>query len=206
MAGATGCLSAHSGRCDGGEYLGRDGTGSRDRAGGTAVSGRVLERRQLRGEDDDHVDDDLHDGRDDDHRPAEDAVKQAYLDYWKILDRLGAAPDPDDPALAARAVDPVLSSVRADLSTRKAQGLTIQLPSGSKYAHVIRGTVVNGNSATVSDCFVDDRIQVAADGTVVNDHVSTAAAMATLIATGSDWKVSSVQIQKTGDGDLGCAG
>ena len=138
--------------------------------------------------------------------PPEDAVKQAYLDYWKILDRLGAAPDPDDPALAARAVDPVLSSVRADLSTRKAQGLTIQLPSGSKYAHVIRGTVVNGNSATVSDCFVDDRIQVAADGTVVNDHVSTAAAMATLIATGSDWKVSSVQIQKTGDGDLGCAG
>ncbi|MEY2447753.1 MAG: hypothetical protein QOH79_1229 [Acidimicrobiaceae bacterium] len=136
----------------------------------------------------------------------QDAVKQAYLDYWAILDRLAAAPDPGDPALAQRAIDPVFSSVQGDLSTRKAQGRTTRIPPNSKYAHHIQSAVVHDTTASLTDCYVDDRVQFSADGAVINDHVSTLAATVTLVQVAGDWKVSDVQIEKRGDGDLGCAG
>jgi hypothetical protein len=135
----------------------------------------------------------------------EDAVKKAYLDYWTILDRLAAAPDPDDPALAQRAIEPVFSSVQGDLSTRKAQGRTTRLPPNSKYAHHIQSVVIHDATASLADCYVDDRVQFSADGAVINDHVSTLTATVTLVQIAGDWKVSDVQIQKRGDGDLGCA-
>jgi hypothetical protein len=135
----------------------------------------------------------------------EEAVKTAYLDYWVILDRLAAAPDPDDPALAGRAVDPVFTDVRTDLATRKAQGRTTRPPANSKYAHHVQQIDVAGTTATLMDCFVDDRVQYASDGTVINDHVSTANATVTLVQINADWKVSDVQIRKVGDGNLGCA-
>src|SRR4051812_21456496 len=136
--------------------------------------------------------------------PAE-AVKAAYLDYWRILDRLAAAPDPDDAALNSRAIDPVLSSVRDDLATRRAEGRTTRIPDGAKYGHHIVTIEVGTDGAVVSDCFVDDRVQYAADGTVTNDHVSTVKAQSQLVAQGADWKISDVQLQKVADGDAGCA-
>src|SRR4051812_11279994 len=52
----------------------------------------------------------------------EEAVKAAYLAYWKMIDRLSVAPDPDDPELAQRMVDPRLSSARDELATERAKG------------------------------------------------------------------------------------
>src|SRR5690242_7563572 len=54
----------------------------------------------------------------------EDAVKQAYLDYWKMIDRLNAAPDPADPELPQRIAEPLLSTVKDQLSTQRSEGHT----------------------------------------------------------------------------------
>ncbi|HEX4822378.1 MAG TPA: hypothetical protein VFV00_19375, partial [Acidimicrobiales bacterium] len=129
----------------------------------------------------------------------QEAVKAAYLDYWRILDRLGTAPDPDDAALNTRAVDPVLSAVRDDLTTRPSEGRTTRIPDGAKYGHRTVAVELSSTGAVVSDCFVDDRVQVAADGSVLNDHISTVKARAQLVSRGTDWKVSDVQLQRVGD-------
>src|SRR3954463_98021 len=70
---------------------------------------------------------------------VEDAVREAYLAYWKMIDRLAAAPDPNDPELADRAVDPILSIVRDDMATRKSEGRSTRPPANSKYQHQILG-------------------------------------------------------------------
>jgi hypothetical protein len=122
-----------------------------------------------------------------------------------MIDRLIAAPDPDDPELAQRAIDPVLSDVRSDMGTRKAQGRTTRPPANSKYLHHIQQVSISGASSTVVDCFVDDRIQYGPDGTVLNDNVSTARSTGVLVQVGVNWIVSQVHNEKIGEGDVGCA-
>src|SRR5262249_53928709 len=103
----------------------------------------------------------------------EDQVKQAYLAYWAMVDRLIAAPDAGDSELPSLAANPVLASLRDDLSTRQAQGRITRPPQNSKYQHRVQSTSVHGNEATVADCFIDDRVQYDSAGIVLNDRVST---------------------------------
>jgi len=130
-------------------------------------------------------------------------VKQAYLDYWQMVDRLIAAPNPADPELWKRAVDPVLSSLRDDLATRLSEGRTTRPSGDSRYMHVIDSTSTTGNQATVEDCFVDDRVQYAGDGTVLNDRVSTVHATGHLVLDRT-WLVTDVSTERVGDASVGC--
>jgi hypothetical protein len=133
----------------------------------------------------------------------EDQVKQAYLAYWQMVDRLIAAPDPSDAELAERATDPVLASLRDDLETRRSQGRSTRLPANSRYAHAIQSADITQHEARVSDCFIDDRIQYGSHGEVLNDRISTVEATTTL--TLSDiWRVSDVKTERVGDESVGC--
>src|SRR3954469_6169110 len=69
---------------------------------------------------------------------VEDAVREAYLAYWKMIDRLAAAPDPNDPELADRAVDPILSNARDVLTSQRTRGETTRTPANGKYSHVLQ--------------------------------------------------------------------
>jgi hypothetical protein len=91
------------------------------------------------------------------------------------------------------------------MATRKAEGRSTRPPPNSKYAHHPQNLEVS-SEATLADCYVDDRVQFAADGSVINDEVATVDATATLERIGTDWKVSEVQVHERGSGDLGCAG
>ena len=133
-----------------------------------------------------------------------DAVKQAWLAYWVMIDRLAAAPDPDDPELAQRAADPILSDVKSDMATRKEQGRSTRAPANSRYAHQVRQVTVSGNTAEVSDCFIDDRVQFRADGSVLNDEVATVTSAGKLTQSGTEWLVTSVRNEEIGNGDVGC--
>jgi len=133
-------------------------------------------------------------------------VKAAWTAYWKTIDRLIAAPDPDDPELAQRAVDPILSSVRDDMATRRSEGRTTRPPPNSKYEHHIQRVDLATGTATVTDCYIDDRIQFRSDGTVLNDEVSTVSATGQLTSASGQWKVDRVEIKELGSGDVGCVG
>lgn len=130
-------------------------------------------------------------------------MKAAYLAYWKMVDRLIAAPDPSDPELTQRATDPLLASLRDDLGTRQTQGRVTRPPANSRYAHNVESVELNDGAATVRDCFIDDRVQYASDGSVVNDRVSTVRATA-MLTLADDWKVSDVRTERLGDGTVGC--
>src|SRR3954468_6650886 len=53
---------------------------------------------------------------------VEDAVKEAYLAYWKMIDRLNESPNPNDPELSSRVLDPFLSEVRDELTSQASTG------------------------------------------------------------------------------------
>jgi hypothetical protein len=136
----------------------------------------------------------------------EDAVKAAYLDYWAMVDRLAAAPDPADAELELRTIDPLLESLRTDLSTRAQQGRTTRFPADPALnSHRVDHISIAAASASVDDCFVDGRIAVNPDGSV-NDAVVTKRTSASLVRQGTAWKVSDVQFVDRTDGISGCAG
>jgi hypothetical protein len=135
----------------------------------------------------------------------EDAVKTAYLDYWKMVDRIGLAPNPDDPELETRTADPLLTTLRGDLSTRQSQNRSTRLPSDPALnSHRVDSVTINSTNATVDDCFVDGRIAVNGDGST-NDAVVTKRTMGKLVLAGSSWRVADVQFVEKINGVAGCA-
>jgi hypothetical protein len=69
--------------------------------------------------------------------------------------------------------------------------------------HKIQTASLDGELATVSDCFIDDRIQYDSNDVVLNDRVSTVRAMAKL-AHSDLWRVSDVRTERLGDASVGC--
>jgi len=135
----------------------------------------------------------------------EDAVKQAYLDYWKMSDRLSAVPDPNDPELAQRAAEPLLSFVRDNLSTEKAEGRTFTVPAGKPNDHRIQSVQISGSAATLTECFIDGRAELDHDGNVIDDSVFSKLGSATLVQSGGVWLLTAVNFTQRTPGDGGCA-
>jgi hypothetical protein len=135
----------------------------------------------------------------------EDAVKTAYLAYWKMVDRVSALPDAGDPELGERATDPLLSDLRSDLGTQKLQGTSTQPPvDADKNKHTIGSLSVSADSASFEDCFVDGRIEKHADGTS-NDSVVTKRLSVKARLDGGVWKISEVRVAERSQGISGCA-
>jgi hypothetical protein len=135
----------------------------------------------------------------------DDAVKEAYLDYWTMADRLLAAPDPADPEPAKRAVDPLLSSLVEQLSTNAAQGHKTTVPEGHTSSHRVDNIVTSGDTATLTECFVDGRVEFGPNGEVVDGETVTKVGTATLILAAGSWKVSDIRFGDRSPGVSGCA-
>jgi hypothetical protein len=135
----------------------------------------------------------------------EDAVKAAYLAYWAMVDRLLAAPDPEDPELAARMSEPALSDFVSDLQTRRLTGRLTQVPSAALNRHEVLSTIADHDQAMLYDCFVDGRIGFDADGSVINNDVVSKRLGATLRRFDTSWRVTSVATITKLPGSVPCA-
>jgi len=135
----------------------------------------------------------------------EDAVKQAYLDYWKMADRLLATPDPNDPEITQRAADPLLSSLRDQLATNRSTGHHTTVPSGNTNTHRIDAVDVTGTSAQLTECFVDGRVEFGPNGEVVDDATVTKVGHASLSQVAGQWKVSDIRFDQRTPGVGTCA-
>lgn len=135
----------------------------------------------------------------------EDAVKQAYLDYWKMIDRILAAPDPNDPEISQRAADPLFSSLRDQLTTSKATGHHTSVPQGNTNTHRIDSVQVTGASAQVTECFVDGRVEFGPNGEVVDGATVTKVGHASLTLSADQWKVADIRFDQRTPGVSGCA-
>ena len=135
----------------------------------------------------------------------EDEVKAAWDAYWKTVERLLQAPNPDDPELPSRAVDPVLSFLRDDLANFVAKRQHVVFRPGGKYVHRFISASIAGSSATVSGCQLDDSITETLSGEVVDDSISTRQIRATFHRDGGVWKASNVSFESEVEGLVGCA-
>lgn len=135
------------------------------------------------------------------------AEAQAALDaYWAMVKRLLAAPDPSDPEIAQRAIDPSRSAIRDELTTRQANGQVEQYD-GAAYHVDTTVNSISGDSASFAGCVVDGaRLIDSKTGQVLNDKVSTSRINGTLIRIDGAWKMQRFDVLKKVDGEVACAG
>ena len=133
----------------------------------------------------------------------EEAVKAAYLAYWAVVDLVS---NPNDPRLDAVATEPILSFDRDSIESDQNQGITTRLPADPALnSHRIDKIVIDRSAAAITDCFVDGRVAVAADGSIRDDDVVTKATEARLVLAEGQWKVSEVTFVERSPGMSGCA-
>ncbi len=134
----------------------------------------------------------------------EEAVRAAWVNYWAMVDRLLGAPDPTDPELGLRAVEPLLGSLRDDLATRAAEGRHVVVAAGSAYAHRLDRVVVSGESATVGGCDLDDSTTLGPNGEVVDDSQETRTIAGIFVLIDGAWRASDVRFTNIKAGISNC--
>src|SRR3954469_13122991 len=97
----------------------------------------------------------------------EDEVRRDWDAYWSMVVRLIGAPVASDPEIDQRAVDPIRSEFRDQLSTRASEGHHVVIPPGAKYRHVMLAVTISGDKASIDGCQIDDSLTVDASGAVV---------------------------------------
>jgi len=135
---------------------------------------------------------------------AEDAVKAAWNDYWRVVERLLQAPNPDDPDLPTVADEPLLSFVRDDLATRLAGRQHVVLRPDGKYVHRFVSASISDSSAAVRGCQLDDSITETLDGEIVDDSVATRQLSATFKFRAGAWRAVDVRVVSEIQGLVGC--
>jgi len=121
-----------------------------------------------------------------------------------MIDRLLAAPNPDDPELPARTADPLLSAVKDDLGTRAALGHRVVIPTNGSYQHRLDSVKVSGTSASVRGCDLDDSTTIGPSGEMIDDSVVTRTVAGTFSYDGTTWRASDVRVVARANGITEC--
>jgi hypothetical protein len=131
-------------------------------------------------------------------------VLAVYQGWWAALERAYAAGDPDDPALAEWAVDPILARQRASITTLKQQGVVQR----TRFTLRPRLRYQTERNAEIEDCVrgpantyydaVTGRPR--APRGYRNDAPTEDRLLTTLQRRGDQWYV----VAATGRGEVGC--
>jgi hypothetical protein len=90
---------------------------------------------------------------------VEDAVREAYEAFVAMADRLiTTTVDPDDPELAERLIDPMLSATRTNLTTWQTEGQV--WIAGDQTHHTVESIEIDGETAYVTSCVVANDVLV----------------------------------------------
>ena len=139
--------------------------------------------------------------------PAQQEIVDAYVGYWDARFAANSGvPNPADPALARYATGRQLEAVIAETQKNLDEGLALRPnPEPANYRRV-EVTSVDGDSAVVQECFVDDALVVTVDtGDVVNDTVATHNVRAELQRVDGQWRVAQASLIQRWEGVAGCA-
>lgn len=140
--------------------------------------------------------------------PTEEEVLAAYLGYWAAVDEAFALPQVqrDLPALTQHATGEALDTVRANADMAIEANEAFRIPEDGIYEHRVEVVSLEGTTATVRDCNIDDTAVVDTDsGAVVDDAVSTRLHIAMLVQESGRWKVALVTEESGWEGVAGCA-
>lgn len=139
--------------------------------------------------------------------PGQQPIVDAYIGYWDA--RFAAntgTPDPADPALRRYATGAQLEAVVAETQENLDAGRAFQArPNPANYRRVTVVSV-NGDSAVVQECFVDDGLVIdRATGGVLNDTIATHSVRGGLRKVDGEWRVASTSLLQRWEGVSGCA-
>lgn len=139
---------------------------------------------------------------------VEQEVLAAWRGYGEALDEVNReTPDPDDPLLARYATGETLESVRAAAARNRDKGVVTALPPDSVSQQWDEVLSVDGDTARIRSCEVDDRLVVDAETgeALTPPHVATLLLEVTLVREDGVWKVAHGGVVEEWDGIAGCA-
>lgn len=139
--------------------------------------------------------------------PGQQPILDAYIGYWDA--RFAAntgTPNPADPGLQRYATGAQLEAVVAETQENLDAGRAFQArPNPANYRRVTVVSV-NGDSAVVQECFVDDGLVIdRVTGGVLNDTIATHSVRGELRKVDGEWRVASTSLLQRWEGVSGCA-
>lgn len=136
----------------------------------------------------------------------EAAILAAVETFWRLTIIASSPPDPSATPFNGVATGEALDIAMANVSRRHQLGQSVILPEPSIFEHRPMVRLVNGDTAVVDDCAVDDSILIdLATGSVLNDLVQTTKWETTLRRVDGVWLVASNLAVDGWDGVAGCA-
>jgi hypothetical protein len=135
--------------------------------------------------------------------PPPDSVRVAWTAYWAMIDRLLARPDPNDPELAKRVGDPLLSDLRDDLARRMEAGRVV-VP-GPAYGRTLDQIEISGTEASVRGCEHDDSVTYGPQGETLSKSRATRILVGSFTLDGSAWQATDIGVVSEEPGIIACA-
>lgn len=133
----------------------------------------------------------------------EEEVEAAYLAFWDMATRLAEDPDPDDPEIPQRASGQALGNLVDGLTTLRAANQRTELR--DNYEHNVLSVEIDGDSARLEDCAVDDaQIVDAETGNPVRESTVTELVEVTLVRSQQRWLVDSSSRIHAWNGPVEC--
>ena len=139
--------------------------------------------------------------------PEHQLIIDRYLAFWEARFAANQEPvDPDSPEFAEYATGPQLDNVRAETARNAEADLAFRLPEPTISRRAPRIVSVEGDTAQLQDCVVDDGILYrSTTGEVVNDSVTTRNVSAVMRLIDGEWRLEAATIIQQWEGVAGCA-
>jgi hypothetical protein len=132
-------------------------------------------------------------------------VEAAYLAYWDMVVRLTAAPASDASEVTDRAAEPMRGRFIDSLDALNDAGQAIH--TGSRHEHDVSDIAIEGDSAHLRDCGVDDSAVIdESSGALVQEKLTTELLEVDLVRGGADWRVQNIVRVDSWDGKVPCDG
>lgn len=138
----------------------------------------------------------------------EEEVLAAYLNYWDAVDAAFDPPqaEPELPALRQYATGKALAGITANARTALEQNRASRIPENGRYVHRAEVLAIDGETATVRDCTIDDTVVIdTTTGAVIDDAVSTRLYISMMVREAGQWKLARQTREMGWDGEAGCA-
>jgi hypothetical protein len=136
----------------------------------------------------------------------EEAVLAAVQCYWDTIVEANDPPDPDHPGFERCMTGAALERSRGITEHHRSLGETVRDPNGRTEQFHSTVSQVDGKSAEVTQCIVDDAIVMrASDGLVLNDKVISASMRLVLVKDETAWRVENAYLTADREGRSLCS-
>ncbi len=126
----------------------------------------------------------------------EAAVIAAYLAYWDAFFAVTNPGQPDSPLIDQVATGDAAQRLRDVAAEREATNTATRLPEPSVASHSVSVMSIDGETAEIRDCLVDDSYKLnLATGEITDDAVVTSLLAVSMLRTAEGWKLAAPAVR-----------